>query len=379
MPSRISKPKDVYVNTSNHSKQKKTVTINTHKPILKNVSRGDKVVINTNTSVRNKNNKEVVNLVNNAFMGNNNIDDDFEMEYFNNNINNNNNNNDNINDNTYDNQKKEESGNNGIGFFDILANIGSSLTRPIFNHIENTINHNKEQYIINDNNVTTKIRQTDIDTILENIKSIKRYLKICLSMLDNNISMIVKAQKYINTLTKSCNNYKVYSSLTFKIYELLKRMDKTCKTSNYNNLPLFYIKKTGVRSVKSIRFPLFTTDNNTVNTLIMNKLKCSEQHFKIPLMKATLKCLDLEKYSYPILHTNDKMTRNTNCIPHYSCRIGKKPDRKLYTESYMIKCWTSKYHINQFQKAVDKLQIVKQETNNILSKLEYMDNVCYNL
>jgi hypothetical protein len=371
---RISKPKDVYINTSKPNKNNKTVTINTKKSILKNVSKGDKVVIQSNTSIKNKNNKDIVNLVNDAFINNNDIDD-FEMKYFDNTPTKKTNYTSSINQpsNCHTNED------NGIGFFDLLTRIGSSLTRPLFNHIENTINQNNTHNGIDINHNNNTLNVNDIDTVMKNIKNIKKYLEMCLTILDSNISHIKKSQSYINTITKSCNNYKVYSTNTFKIYTLLKKMDKYCKNAKYNNLPLFYVKKPGIRSVKSIRFPLFISDNQNINIILMNKLNCHESYIKIPLMKGTLKCLGLEKYSYPILHTNDIMKHNTNCIPHYSCCIGKKPDRKLYTDSYMIKYWTAKYHINQFYMALEKLYTVKQDITNILHKITQYYNICSTL
>lgn len=261
---------------------------------------------------------------------------------------------------------------------DNQCNLMTDKLESQIEHILNSVNANKfDTYeninksdesscdcsdCMNDNENTIN---TNICTIItSNITNIKNYLNMCKTHVNIILKLLKRAQKHIIIICDPTTNYIIYDASRIKIHKLIKEINKITTFTLYNNLPLFYNKKT-----TSIKFPLFFCGVKTVDAILEQCGGIDNNYFKISLVKISLSCLKLECYGLPLLEDNDVMTNNTNKMPSSKCPIGKKPPDTMYNGDYS-KCWTAGYHTKLFDDAIYYVSMINTKLDNSIELLE---------
>lgn len=225
------------------------------------------------------------------------------------------------------------------------------------------------------------IFDSHMEIICQNITNIKNYLNMCQIHLDTYITIFKQAYQCVSNICNSGNNYVSYNAARIKLCNMLKEAEKIARTSYYNDLPIFYTKRnTGnVKSPSFIKFPLLISMSHNVNGMLARTIGEDHIYFKVRLMKISVKCLKLDKYCYPALNRGDKITSNTSPIPPCDYPVGKIPERHMYTDQDLIKCWDMSYHLKLFENAMYKITMTKEILNNYFKLIEIKEELCYKI
>ncbi len=244
-------------------------------------------------------------------------------------------------------------------------------------NIKNYTSTNPEPYIV----VSEKaIFDSHMEIICQNIINIKNYLNMCQIHLDTYIIIFKQAYQCVSNICNSGSNYIVYNAARIKLCNMLKEAENIARTSYYNDLPIFYTKKKGdAKSPSVIKFPLLVSISDSVNGILARTIGEDHVYFKIRLMKVSVKCLKLDKYCYPALNKGDKITSNTSPIPPCDHPVGKIPERQMYTDQDLIKCWDMSYHLKLFENAMYKITMTKEILNNYSKLIEIKEELCYKI
>lgn len=218
-----------------------------------------------------------------------------------------------------------------------------------------------------------------MEIVCQNISNIKLYLNMCHIHLDTYTNILKQAYQCLTDICNPSNNYMVYNAARVKLCNMLKEAENMIKTSYYNDLPIFYNKTANKKSPSSIKFPMLICTSDTVNRFLSQSIGESHVHFKIQLMKISLRHLKLEKYCYPPLNRHEKITSETSPIPPCSCPVGKTPTREMYLESDLIKCWDMNYHLKQFENALYKITMTKEILCNYSKLIEIKEEHILNI
>lgn len=248
--------------------------------------------------------------------------------------------------------------------------------RELQEKIRNYTLSNPEPYIV----VSEKaIFDSHMEIICQNITNIKNYLNMCQIHLDTYIIIFKQAYQCVSNICNSGSNYMVYNAARMKLCNMLKEAENIARTSYYNDLPIFYTKTGKVKSPSFIKFPLLVSMSENVNGMLAKTIGEDHVYFKIRLMKVSVKCLKLEKYCYPVLNRGDKITSNTSPIPPCDHPVGKIPERQMYTDPDLIKCWDMSYHLRLFENAMYKITMTKEILNNYQKLIEIKEELCYKI
>lgn len=217
-----------------------------------------------------------------------------------------------------------------------------------------------------------------MELVSKNMTNIRSYLNMCNIHLDTYITLIKQAYQCMSDICNPCNNYMVYNASRIRLTNMLKEIENTTRTSYYKGIPIFY-NNADRKCPTSINFPLFVCTNESVNKILRDNFGHEQAYFKVQLMKLSLKNLKLDKYCYPPLNKGDVLTSNTSPIPPCNCPIGKTPERSMYLESDMIKCWDINYHLTQFENALYKVTMTKEILLNYSNLLDIKEELCYKI
>jgi hypothetical protein len=228
-----------------------------------------------------------------------------------------------------------------------------------------------------------------MENVCQNITNIKNYLHMCQIHLDTYIIIFKQAYQCITNICNVGNNYMGYNAARIKLSNMLKEAENISNSSYYNDLPIFFtnrsIKSNGIKgngSTKSpsfIKFPLLISMSDNVNDILAKTIGDDHVYFKVRLMRVSVRCLKLEKYCFPALNRGDKITAHTSPIPPCDCPVGKIPDRNMYTDQNLIKCWDICYHLKVFENAMYKITMTNEILNNYHKLIEIKEELCYKI
>jgi len=257
----------------------------------------------------------------------------------------------------------------------------------IQDNIKNYAMINPEPYNI----VSEKaIFDNHMENVCQNITNIKNYLHMCQIHLDTYIIIFKQAYQCITNICNAGNNYMGYNAARIRLSNMLKEAENISNSSYYNDLPIFFTNRSiksngstkGYGSTKSpsfIKFPLLISMSDNVNDILAKTIGDDHVYFKVRLMRVSVRCLKLEKYCFPALNRGDKITAHTSPIPPCDCPVGKIPDRNMYTDQDLIKCWDIGYHLKVFENAMYKITMTNEILNNYHKLIEIKEELCYKI
>jgi hypothetical protein len=246
-----------------------------------------------------------------------------------------------------------------------LKRIQESLASDLKSTIQNDI---VDKYIFDNH----------MEIICQNIINIKNYLNMCHIHLDTYLNILKQSYQCLSDICNPCNNYISYNAARVKLCNMLKEAENVVRTAHCGDLPIFY-KKQNVKSSSYIKFPFMICTNDMMNKFLINNMGDGQAYFKVQLMKLSLKDLKLDHYCLPPLDKGEKISLNTSPIPPSNCPVGKVPDRNMYVEKEMIKCWDMNYHLTQFENALYKVTITKELLCNYSKMIEIKEEMFYKI
>jgi hypothetical protein len=205
------------------------------------------------------------------------------------------------------------------------------------------------------------IFENQMNIVCQNIINIKKYLNMCHIHIDTYIVLLKQAYQCLVDICNPCNDYMAYNAARIKLCNMLKEAEKITKSSRYNDLPIFYGKTTS-----SIKFPVSIHTNDP----LLRNSGNDHTYFKIRLMNVSLQCLGLDKYCHRVLNKGETITNFTSPVPPADCPVGKTPNRTMYSEPELIKCWDMNYHLKKFEAALYRVSMAKEILCDYLKVIE---------
>ena len=239
-----------------------------------------------------------------------------------------------------------------------FKNIKQTKNNSLQTQVEQVLNTAKKEYIFRSeptNDSDCDCSECINENNIPNISNIKEYLNMCKKQLTIITKLLQQSKQYISDICNPVSNYIIYNDSRIKLQKTLKEINNIVLL-RYNNLPLFYDKKT-----TSIMYPLYKSGN--------------KETFKIKLLKISLKQLKLDKYILPLLNKGEIITNKTNIIPPSECPIGKNPTKDMYIDETYHKYWSPGYHMQLINDASYYVQMQTEIFNNNITLLETKYNL----